>query len=206
MKKYLSMWVVAALLIAPLPFCFSLFHFYSQFDALKNLLSEIERVHAKIAQYQALEKRESTLLSSFKHPDPHYLDTHVETLNFLLPEVKKLEALQAEHPEDERLSKQLYLLKNTPNRLLFSEEQIRTNDLFREIEENQQQPVDVNEEDLKRLLCLIEGVTIWPYGPKEGRPLFIIKDFKLSKKALIKDKVFTLSMQLIRRENLEGTQ
>jgi len=68
----------------------------------------------------------------------------------------------------------------------------------------QQHVVEVNEEDLKRLLCLIEGTTIWPYGPKEGRPLLIIKDFKLSKKELFsKEKVFSLSMQLIKRENLE---
>jgi hypothetical protein len=90
-------------------------------------------------------------------------------------------------------------------RLVFVEEAVRSTELFREVELSQQQPVEVNEEDLKRLLCLIEGVTIWPYGPKEGRPLFIIKDFKLSKQELpSKEKVFLIAMQLIRREAWES--
>jgi hypothetical protein len=143
------------------------------------------------------------LLTSLKNPDPHYLDKNVETLTFLLPEVKKLESLLAENPEEEQLGRRLQFLKNG-NRLIFSEEQIRTNDLFTEVEEKQQNPVEMNEEDLKKLLCLIEGITIWPYGPKEGRPQLIIKDFRLSKKELSsQEKVYVVSIQLIKRENLE---
>jgi hypothetical protein len=204
MKKYSNLLIGILLAIAPLPFFASLAHFFSGLQTLKELESELVRVSAKMVSNQALENKEASLLLALKNPDPHYLDKHVETLNFLLPEVKKLEAFQMEHPEDEQIAKRLLSLKATQNRLTFSEEQIRTNELFREVEEKQQRPIEVNEEDLKKLLCLIEGVTIWPYGPKEGRPLFIIKDFTLSKKELFaKEKIFIVSMQLIKRESVE---
>jgi hypothetical protein len=135
------------------------------------------------------------------------LDKNVESLTFLLPEIKKLEAIQSENPDEEQVGGRLQFLKEGSNRLTFAEEQIRTNESFREIEEQQQHPVEMNEEDLKKLLCLIEGITIWPYGPKEGRPQLIIKDFKLSKKEISsQEKVFVVSMQLIKRENLESSR
>ncbi len=75
---------------------------------------------------------------------------------------------------------------------------------FARSKRRQQTPIELNEEDLKRLLCLIEGATIWPYGPKEGRPQLIIKDFTLSKKELpSQEKVYVVSIQLIKRENNE---
>ena len=204
MKKYSNLLLGILLVVAPLPFFVALAHFFSGMQTLIELEGELYRVHAKMDSNLALENKEAAILSALKNPDSHYLDKYVETLTFLLPEMKKLEAFQREHPEDEQISKRLFSLKATQNRLTFSEEQIRTNALFREVEEKQQHPIEMNEEDLKKLLCLIEGVTIWPYGPKEGRPLFIIKDFTLCKKELFaKEKIFVVSMQLIKREAVE---
>lgn len=193
------------LVIAPIPFIFLLCHSLLEMQKLEQIQQEIERVHLKSAQLQEIERKESAILSTLKNPDPHYLDKHIETLTFLLPEIKKLETLQTDNVDDESLTKRLQFLKEGGNRLVFAEDQIRTHELFREIEENQQHSIEVNEEDLKKLLCLIEGITIWPYGPKEGRPQLIIKDFKLTKKQLpTQEKVFVLSMQLLKRQKLES--
>jgi hypothetical protein len=193
------------LLTGPTPFIFFLFNFFFELQKLEQLEEEIERTHMKMVVMQESQKKESALLSALKSPDPQYLDKHVETLTFLLPEIKKLETIQLENPEEEQIPKRLQLLKDGGNRLRFSEEEIRTNELFRETEEKQQQSIELNEEDLKKLLCLIEGVTIWPYGPKEGRPQLIIKDFKLTRKELSpNEKVYVVMMQLLKRENLEA--
>jgi tyrosyl-tRNA synthetase len=209
MRKFsfnLSPFSIYLLLIAaPVPFLIFLFHFFFGLQKLEQLEGEMERIHTKMIVMQESQKKESALLSSLKNPDPQYLDKHVEPLTFLLPEIKKLEMIQLENPEEEHIAKRLQLLKDGGNRLCFSEEQIRANELFRETEEKQQQPIELNEEDLKKLLCLIEGVTIWPYGPKEGRPQLIIKDLKLTKKELSpNEKVYVVMMQLIKRENLEA--
>lgn len=196
--------MVLLLIGAPLPFIIALFHFIFGLQKLEELENEIERIHTKAVVLQESQRKENSLLSSLKNPDPHYLDKQVESLAFLFPEIKKLEAIQLENPDEEQIAKRLQFLKEGGNRLRFSEEQIRSNDHVRETEEKQQQPVELNEEDLRKLLCLIEGVTIWPYGPKEGRPQLIIKDFKLNKKELSShEKVFVVSMELIKRENME---
>jgi hypothetical protein len=205
MKKIPILWFLIA--TAPLPFFLCLFLFLFQMQKFNQIEGEMERIHAKTLHTEEIQRKESSLLASLKNPDPHYLDKNVETLTFLLPEVKKLETIQLENPEEESIGKRLQFLKEGGNRLTFAEEQIRSNELFRELEEKQQHPVEMNEEDLKKLLCLIEGVTIWPYGPKEGRPQLIIKDFRLSKKELpSQEKVFVVSIQLIKRENLESLQ
>lgn len=209
MRKFsfkLSPFSICLLLIAaPVPFLILLFNFFLGMQKLEQLEEEMERVHTKMLVMQENQIKESSLLSSLKNPDPHYLDKHMETLTFLLPEIKKLETIQLENPEDEQIVKRLQQLKDGYNRLRFSEEQIRANEIFRETEEKQQQPIELNEEDLKKLLCLIEGVTIWPYGPKEGRPQLIVKDFKLARKELSpNEKVYVVMMELIKRENLEA--
>lgn len=204
MKKLSPLSIGLLLLAAPVPFFIFLFHFIFGMQKLEQLEGEMQRIHQKMVFLQEAQRKESFLLASLKNPDPHYLDKHVETLTFLLPEIKKLEAIQSEDSEDEHVAKRLQWLKEGGNRLRFSEENIRANELFRETEEKQQTAIELNEEDLKKLLCLIEGTTIWPYGPKEGRPQLIIKDFKLAKKELPShEKLYTVSMELIKRENLE---
>lgn len=191
------------LIIAPIPFLLILYHFVTQFQKLHDLDEQMQHIYARSSQMQEMQRKESSLLSSLKNPDPHYIEKNIESLTFLLSEVKKWETIQTENQADEQSIKRLQFLKEGENRLVFSEEQIRTNTAFREMEEKQQHPVEMNEEDLKKLLCLIEGITIWPYGPKEGRPQLIIKDFKLVKKPISpQEKVFVVSMELIKRENV----
>lgn len=210
MKNYsfkLSQGVLWCLMVAaPIPFFLLLFHFLSGLQKLDALEEEMQRIHTRSSQMQELQRKESTLLAALKHFDPHYIEKNVESLIFLVPDVKKCETLQSENTEDEQISKRLQFLKEGGNRLVFSEEQTRANEIFRETEERQQHSVEMNEEDLKKLLCLIEGTTIWPYGPKEGRPQLIIKEFTLSKKEISpQNKVYIVSMQLIKRENLESS-
>lgn len=204
MKKIPLFWTL--IFAAPIPLILCLFHYVSKFQQLEELESEIQRIHIKTAHVEETRAKESAVLASLKNPDPHYLDKQLETLTFLLPEIKKLETLQTDLPDDEQIAKRVQFLKEGGNRLLFSEEQIRSHESFRETEEKQQHIIEINEEDLKKLLCLIEGVTIWPYGPKEGRPQLIVTDFKLQKMERSisgQEKVYAVSMQLLKRENVE---
>ena len=204
MKKLTPAALLLILIAAPLPMLYFAVHFVLGMQELNLLDEDVERVHLKTVLYEDNKRKEGALFASLKNPDPHYLDKNVETLTFLLPEVKKFEAILSETPGDDQIARRLQFLKEGGNRLVFSEEQIRTHEMFREVEERQQHPVEMNEEDFKKLLCLIEGVTIWPYGPKEGRPQLIVTDLKLSKKELPnQEKVYAVSMNLLKRESLK---
>lgn len=207
MKGFLSSFVIppivfwGLLIAAPFPILYSLSRFFNELNCAKRVEEEFDRIAQKGSLSEATKKNEESLFASLKKPDPHYIDKHIESLTFLLPEIRKLELMVEENPENIGASKRLFFLKGGGNRLLFKEEGIRSGSGLREMEEIQQSPVEMNEEDLKKLLCLIEGITIWPYGPKEGKPQLIVKDFKLSKKQTIAQQhVFLVSLQLIKRE------
>ena len=175
---------LSAILLPLLPLVYLLASFFLQWQNLNFLTEEMARIHQKSIRMQEWKKKEDGFLSWLEKADHFYIDKHLETLVFLEPEAKKMEMLLLENPQNETLKKRLHFLKEGGNRLLFSEEAIHQHNQFQETEEKQQHGIEINEEDLKRMLSLIEGITIWPYGPKESRPQLIIDDFKLVKKEL----------------------
>jgi hypothetical protein len=195
------------LLLAPLPLLYFLVHYAMTVDYMQKIDEKIDTLLTKKEQSDAVQKKQHSVLSSLVQSDPFYIDKHLETLLFLESEIKKMEALFSDTALDDSTQKRLHFLKEGPNRLLFAEDKIRTKNKVREVMERQQQQVEMNEEDLKKLLCLVEGVTIWPYGPKEGRPQLVIQDFQLLKKRHeSQDHVFTVHLNIIKRENSESKE
>ncbi len=179
-------------------------HFWGQWQALQEISSEVSRVYEKNLSKEGSQKKESSFLEKLKKADHFYIDKHLESLTFLEPEIKKIEGMLTTDPLNVELKKRLQTLKSSANQLLFVEEKTRKSKGFSEIEEKQQYPVEMNEEDLKRTLSLIEGITIWPYGPKENPPQLIIRDLELICKDLpSQEKVFVVRMDLLRREYSE---
>ena len=169
---------------------------------MKALDEKMEMLHTRKEQSETIQKRQHSFLSSLASSDPFYIDKHLETLTFLESEIKKMEALFSDTNINDVAQKRLYFLKEGPNRLLFAEDKIRSKNNIREVMERQQHSVEMNEEDLKKTLCLVEGVMIWPYGPKEGHPQLIFQDFQLFKKRQdASDHVFVVNMNIIKREN-----
>lgn len=202
LSQYLSgqplRWV---LILIPLPLLLSGYYVFGKIQTFRFLHQEMERIQTKACLLSSAKKKEAALLDPLQHTDPHYLD-HLHSLHFLIPEIKRLESFLVDNPEEETLFKRLQFLK-TRNQLLFSEGISQSCPQFKEVEEIQQYTVEMNEEDLKKLLSMIEGGTIWPYGPKEGKPLFVITEFSLTKRELVRDeKVFAVSMKLLKREGV----
>jgi hypothetical protein len=190
------------LCLAPFPLLYFIFHHCSTLSHIEELEKKIERIYVRKEEAEQVQKKQHSVLVSLSQSDPSYIDKYLETLVFLESEIKKLETLLSDTYADETIQKRLHFLKEGGNRLFFAEEKMRTKDKIREVIEKQQHPIEIHEEDLKKLLSLIEGVTIWPYGPKEGRPQLLIQDIHLTKKQHSgHDPVFVLTTQLIKREN-----
>lgn len=142
-------------------------------------------------------------LERYSEADPYFLDNNIESLLFLQKEKKELQALSL-HPAmaDKHLTEErLKFLDSPQNRLAFVEETIRTGLRAKETEERQRHPVEIDEEDLKKLLSLIEDVPIDSFSPLEKAPQIMIIDFRLEKKTTsFKTKVLELEMKLLTRE------
>ncbi len=197
----------ALLLLFPLPIFYFLFHYSLTVERMKTLDEKMEILHARKEQSETLQQRQHSFLSSLANSDPFYIDKYLETLTFLESEIKKAEALISETHIEETAQKRLHFLKEGPNRLLFAEDKIRSKNKIREVMERQQHSVEMNEEDLKKTLCLVEGVMIWPYGPKEGHPQLVFQDFQLTRKRQdASDHVFVVNMNIIKRENSDAKE
>lgn len=191
------------LILAPLPMLYFLYCFYCHMQDLSDLQQRLDIIQIKALNLRLQKEKESSFYNQINQADHYYIDKYLETLSFLEPEIKTFKSQLAENADSSFFNKIKYLEES--NRLLFSEDAIRQNDQIQEVEERQQVPVEMNEQDLKKLLTLVEGVHISPFTPKSNRPQLIIKNFELAKKTITpQDPVFVVNMQLIKREKINN--
>jgi len=163
----------------------------------------VERANRRAIQYAANKKREELFLREIRGVDHFYLEKHVETMTFLEGEIKRLETLFSQGELDEASKKRLHFLREGPNRIAFKEEKIRESDLVREVELKLKNSIEVGDEDLKRMLSVLEGVQIDSYEAGPNRPQFLMKSFDLTKRQLSShEAVFVINMQVIKRQSL----
>lgn len=186
-RAFFALALIPAILLA--------LHFFSKMQELDFLE---ERFHFLQKKFSLLNKDSGS--HDIVISDHFYIDKHLESLLFLEPEIKNLQALDLQNAASKEEQERLLFLKNS-NRLLFSEENVQRNTTHQEMFERQKEPIEINEEDLKKLLSRIEGVVIESNSPLSGRPHLLIQNMTLSKKAILPDQnVYTVNMQLIKRE------
>ncbi|KAF3362576.1 hypothetical protein PHSC3_000815 [Chlamydiales bacterium STE3] len=197
--------LIYAMVLCLIPFLFVVFQFYSKLNSVADLETQLEKVqHLALVQ----EKRQAnnlTVISHFKDADHFYIDKNLETLTFLEPEVEALQKIVSHKnfPDDEVIKKRLEFLTGSGNSLKFSEGVVQTFPQFQETTETMIHSVEINIEDLQKILTRVEGVAVGPFEPSPNRPQLIVLEFKLDKKkAADKNEVFLLNMKLLKREFL----
>lgn len=188
-----------------LPILFAIFHVRSSasrhYEA-KQWVDSVREAAVLSESKQALNRR---VRHHFSEIDHFYIDKHVETLKFLRPEIETLQRAEQHNPagSNEDIKKRLAFLTGDQNALRFSEGQVTAYEGFQETLETQLHPVEVNIQDVKKVLSRIEGLSIPPTSIVEGRPQLIVTDFKLDRKTTKGDnEVFSLNMKMIKREFL----
>ncbi|MBX9922760.1 MAG: hypothetical protein K2Y01_01490 [Rhabdochlamydiaceae bacterium] len=194
--------MISSLLL--LPFLFVLLHFFFYQRTVSPLKAHIEFLQEKVQRKEALKKKEEKVLSQILRSHSNYLEKVLGSLVLLASERQKWqlfsEQMETSHPMKERVT----FLQSGGNSLQFVQIEKHKNALFQETEEKQQNPVEMCEEDLKSLLCYLEGSQIHPYVPQEGAPQILIKSFELEKKNIpgTAEKTYQIQTQLIKREAL----
>lgn len=165
------------------------FHFQRSIDMGKSAL-----------QRKAVQEE---FLRRYSQADPYFIDREVESLQFLEKEQKKLLSAIGHpaiaHPEP--FQERLVFIQSDENKISFTEQNIRASKGVKETEEKQRYAVQVDAEDLKKLLSLIEDIPIDGYRSMNRSPQIIIQNFQLHKQITsIETEVFLLEMSLLKRE------
>lgn len=170
---------------------------------LDHLQEEVLYLYEKKQSNQRKTNLEQKLLTQLGQANSAYLEKELETLRFLQPEVQKIKALLHTEPNNALLQTRLDFLQNEQNQLRFRQHNFQRIGKFQEMEALQDHPVEMNREDLKQLLALIENQKIGDWMPGSNPPDLIVKSFELIKKPLpSNEEIFFVNLELIKREML----
>jgi len=168
--------------------------------------SQLEEELVAAAQLALVwEKKQAVNLAvrhHFLEADHFYIDKYLEAMPLLEREIEALQQVkQSEQlPEDEFINKRLEQL-TTNNKIVFTEGVVQSYPYFQETTEMLIHPIEVDNEDLQKILSTIEGVKIGNNEPPPHRLQLIVLDFKLEKKNIsAKNQTFLLNLKLLKRE------
>lgn len=143
--------------------------------------------------------RKEKFLQRYAGFTPYFINEKIESLEFLSKEKTELKKL-IEHPaiSNKKIFKdRLTWISGEENRLTFSEENIRSSKKMKETDEKQRHPIQIDENDLQNLLCLVEDLS----NNNFSTPQLIIRNFHLKRRETpLLGQVFELEMELLKRE------
>ncbi len=192
-------------LLGLIPFGCAILYFMNQqanFDATQERLFTVSTL-------AAVQKKKQTVnlavKNHFREANHFYIDKYLETLEFLEPEVESLQKVlkNKNFADDENIKKRLDFLTGQTNHLVFTEGVVQSTPVFQETTETLVHPVEMNIQDIKKVLAKIEGVPLIAEELAPDRPQLLILDFKMEKKKINeRNEVFLVNLKLLKREFL----
>lgn len=197
--------LIYLMLAGLIPIIIGWLSFSSELEQTRTLDNQLWSLQEQAYSRERKQAANMAVLSHFRDADHFYIDKYLETLAFLEPEIESLKNMSSNpnFPEDENIKKRLDLLTGTENSMVFTEGVVQSTPIFQEVTETLVRPVEVNVNDLKQILCRIEGISLAGCIPPPNRPQLIVLDFKIDKKTVSeKNQVFLLNLKLLKREFL----
>lgn len=196
---------IYVMVIGMLPVFYMLFSLNSEFETVDQLSRTIELVEEKSEAYKRKQSANRAVIDHYRDADHFYIDKYLETLTFLEPEIDGLQKIvnNKNFTGDVAITNRLDFLTGQGNSFAFTEGVVQSYPLYQETTETLSHPIEVNIDDIRKILARVEGVKIGSYKPGPNRPQLIVLDFKLDKKKLVNDsEVYGLNMKLLKREYL----
>lgn len=170
-----------------LPAFLSLLFFQWKLNSLDELETHIYQLETKAALVKSLEEKNTLYLDQLQTATKD--DHKLESLVLLGTEGRRVQAIYAQDKENPLLGQRLAFLKSGKNRISLVEEKRRSYGKLREIEEKLAHPVEMDEEDLVKLIPLLESK--------------VVREFDLTKKtAASEEEVYVVDLKMIKREVL----
>lgn len=186
---------------------FSVFLHYSAKNALQQSLNgRLSEACFQVAN-QNLKARYSTLTRKlFQDKDHFYIERQVGSITPLSSEIGALQKVLSSgfHPDEEAMKRRLSLLTGPENKLTFTESAEKSYAGLKETVNQLSRSVEVDVQDIRKILARVEGVQIGQEGTQEcavkARPHLIVTDFKIDKKKGFLGDVYSLQLKILKRE------
>ena len=186
-----------------IPTLLSLWFLQTKKQNLKIAQAKVEDIYKKAIEIDRQNKINDSIFTQIKDSDPKYLQKELESLPLLESELRRLETILVHHKENTILHRRLDFLKSGQNHFSLSEAKRRTGEQFQEVDLALAYPVEMDDEDIKKMLTSIEGVPIAGYPTKQGRPQLLIREFDLVKEINnLGEEIFLVKCKLLKRESL----
>lgn len=151
----------------------------------------------KIKRKSAAQEANRQILEQYRNKDPLFLHRCIEPMALLSAETSILRARLAKSalPDDGALEKRLNGL-NADNSFCFVEGTTETASGWKETAENQNKTVEIDSDDLARVLAVLEGAE----NQDHQRPHMFISEARLDRKKGTFQETWGLSLKIVRRE------
>ncbi len=191
MKKSNPLLLIALGLI---PLCLVIWRLEEKSTALQIWTNKIEALEERAISSENSKSTRDTVWQKAEHSNPLYLSQVVEALPLLTPELNRVQALARQYPSNTALQERVSFLQGDKNRIRFVQEAERSGPFFQETEHKMQNTVQMNEDDLRNFLTVIED------KEAKDRPLLFIKDFDLKRLREKADEiVYSVQVELLKR-------
>jgi hypothetical protein len=186
--------------IGLLPILISAYLHHYFFNELKNYRQKIDELRWRSQKLSCVEKRKDSYFKKFENANPYYLDQEIEPFVFLMEEKMYLEnALKFRAFEHCRQMKDRLHFLTEENYLRFKEEKRSVRNNIEETLQKQIHPIEVNLEDLEKILSGIEGVALGDKIQNQSqRPQMLIENLQLEKTP--NGKNYFLNLAIIKRD------
>ena len=196
---FLAFFICAAFM----PTVYCIFSYRQKSEKLDSLQEEYFALKPKIAKVLTNKNNEHTFLKLYANSDRFYTENHLEKMKFLSSEVKQLKFL-ANYSSFARcasLNNRLKKLSSETNRLRLSSINSHTSRLTCETQQKLLSPVEVDRDDLQKLLAHVEDVSFGAMHAPAGRPNLQLTRFSLTKQTAKGNRdTYLIDFDLIKRE------
>lgn len=172
---------------------------FSKYLKLKNSLLKINSFEKIAINSLDERKKVKNFIDEKISYDKFFIDNNLENLSFLQNEKSQLVNLKKyiAFLNGDRINARLDFINSEKNKLKFAEENTKTSSLIKETLESQLYSIEVDENDLQKLLTIIEETPNSRFTKKANAPQLLITNFNLSKENC---NSFTLDMKILKRE------
>ena len=182
-----------------LPSILLLIYFNHRFNQLEKWQGVADRLVMRMVCMQKGREDHYQVIESFENRRDDSIDDILESMVFLKSEVEALKLMDS-HPlfaPCQNLQYRLDQLTAGSNQLGFVQGSREVKNRMEEVELSQHYPVEIDIDDLKMILSVVEGAS----SIKNQR--CIIKGFRLDRKKLAERETYFLEMELIKRGYLK---